>query len=662
MSTARRAPHADAGGSPPDPPSRSEGRGAASLALPAPGSAGPAPLRKHWRWHAGTLAALLLLAGYQSGLWTGDLGARLYLGDDIPICAWLQTRVSENLLRHPWRPFEGNVHYPEPSPVVLANAQLGSALLVTPLRPFTANPVLLDNVGTLLTLIAGGYALFLLAWWLWGDPGAAMVPAIAVTFAAHQVHHLIHLNMLSIFGFPLLLLGIFQILERPRTGGVLLAAGGFAVQVLSCAYYGVAAALLALVVGGCGLGRLHRRRAWGFAAAAAGLAALACWPYLRAFHSLGLQDWGTGEGGVGGIVLRLPADLVRTNAWLWRWGLPERGDSAFAGFAVLALAAWGAYRGFARFHVRTLLLAGLAFLVLSLGRQVELGGRVLTLPYAWLLRFVPLLRAGRHPVSFVVVYLIALGMLAALGARAAGLTRGRGRLALLLAVVALEVLSPPPRRAERPPLPAVYAAVARLQPPGAILELPIDSPDQQLWAAEHELRTANGLLPHAPPQWLTLAQWLHEDLKVQPARDRSDRRSLIYLRARFPVRYLIAHPGTPETWVRNIEATPAVFEPVLETGGARVYRIHRGGRGPRLRRDFRSEDVTHGIDLTLSGPAGLSLAVSEDGTVLARLPLTPEARKAHVALPRRPPGTLVSLELRAISDGDFELLSIEPAS
>jgi hypothetical protein len=135
-------------------------------------SSPPPALRKHWRWHLGAIAGLLVCAVYQSGLWTGDLDERLYLGADVPICAWLQTTVSGNLLRHPWRPFDGNVYYPQPQPVVYANVQLGPALLVTPLRLFTTNPILLDNVGTLLTLLATSYTLFLLAWWLWGDPGA----------------------------------------------------------------------------------------------------------------------------------------------------------------------------------------------------------------------------------------------------------------------------------------------------------------------------------------------------------------------------------------------------------------------------------------------------------------------------------------------------------
>lgn len=144
------------------------------LQLPAPGSAGPFPLWEHRRWHLGTLAGLLILAVYQSGLWTGDVGERLYLGPDPAMCAWLQTTVSGNLLHHPWRPFDGNVYHPQPRPTVYANLQLGPALLVTPLRAFTDNPVLLDNAGTLLTLLATGYTLFLLAWWLWGDPGAAL--------------------------------------------------------------------------------------------------------------------------------------------------------------------------------------------------------------------------------------------------------------------------------------------------------------------------------------------------------------------------------------------------------------------------------------------------------------------------------------------------------
>lgn len=481
-----------------------------------------------------------------------------------------------------------------------------------------------------------------------------------MTYAHHQIHHLTHLNMQALFGFPLLLLGIFQLYEGPRIGAALLAAAGFAIQTLSCAYYGVAAAVLASIVGLCGLGRLHRRRAWGHAAAAASLAALACWPYVEAFRSASMMGWGTTGAGVGGIALGLPRDLIRTNAWLWSWVLPSRGDSAFAGFAVLALAVWGAFRGFASFHARVLVLVGSVFLLLSLGRQLEIAGVELSLPYAWLQDAVPILSAGRHPVSFVVVYLVALGMLAALGARLVGATRGPRRLALLLSIVVLEVLAPTPRRERRPELPAVYAAVSRLQPPGAIVELPFDSPSQQLWASVHGLQTASGYLPHAPPEWLTLAQWFHEDLKATPPRDVSDRRSLIYLRARFPVRYLIAHPQTDPAWLRNIDATPSVFRRVLEVDGARVYRISRSGRGRRLRRDYRSEDVVHGLELRIRGPSGHALVVYDGGAECARLALAPEPRTVHLPLAPRPARTLVSLEMGPEPEAEFELMWIEP--
>jgi hypothetical protein len=127
------------------------------------------------------------------------------------------------------------------------------------------------------------------------------------------------------------------------------------------------------------------------------------------------------------------------------------------------------------------------------------------------------------------------------------------------------------------------------------------------------------------------------------------------------VRYLIAHPGTDPAWVRNIDATPGVFEWLLEVDGANVYRISRSGRGRRLRRDYRSEDVVDGLDLRIRGPSGHTLVVYENGAESARLPLSPEPRAERLHPAARPDRTLVTLEMRSEPEAEFELLAIEPA-
>src|SRR4029079_8318651 len=137
---------------------------------------------------------------------------------------------------------------------------------------------------------------------------------------------------------------------------------------------------------------------------------------------------------------------------------PAGGDSAFPGLTVLVLAGVAAARARGP-HGRLLLLVAAVFLFLSLGPALVWRGRpVMPLPYGFLHEHVPLLRAGRHPVTFVLATVLALGVLAGLGLAALRAPVPVRALAVGLALV--ETLGPSPKRSDRGPLPEAYGWLA----------------------------------------------------------------------------------------------------------------------------------------------------------------------------------------------------------
>lgn len=319
---------------------------------------------------------------------------------------------------------------------------------------------------------------------------------------------------------------------------------------------------------------------------------------------------------------------MRTPAYAWRWLLPPGGDSAFPGLTVLALAVVAAARARGP-YVRLLLVVAAVFLVLSLGPALVVRGRaVMPLPYGFLHEHVPLLGAGRHPVTFIIATILALGVLAGLGLAALRLPVTVRALAVGLALA--ETLAPSPRRSDHGPLPEAYSWLAA-HGAQAVAELPYDDDPRQLWAAYHGLCTTAGISPYAPAEHMELAQRITHEWKRDPAGDLEGMVSLAIFKRRVPVTHLLLNPGVTPALVRNVEATPGTFTFLHATpDGARIYRVRRGGSGPLIRRAFREEQLRGAtLEVRLGAPAvplriglnGAELAQTAGGAMLLRVPV-----------------------------------------
>src|SRR5713226_3392369 len=166
------------------------------------------------------------MALLRTGL-TRELGSRFFVGADTVQDVWILNWVASHLLHHRSQLFEGNNYFPSHDAILFSDPLLGPAALVLPFRLVTANPVFLYNAAVLLVLVGASWGFYRLAWKLSGDRRAALLAGFAIPYLPQQTHHMSHLNLLTLAGFPFLLLGL---LERPRPAAALLTGVAFAFQ------------------------------------------------------------------------------------------------------------------------------------------------------------------------------------------------------------------------------------------------------------------------------------------------------------------------------------------------------------------------------------------------------------------------------------------------
>jgi hypothetical protein len=580
---------------------------------------------------AAVLAACAALAVLHTGVWS-DLATRFRAGNDPVQDAWVLARVTGNALHHPLHLFDGNLFHPSYGSVLYADPLLGPALLVLPLRPFTDNGALLYNAALLVGLTLAGYGFYRAALRLWGDPRAALLPAFAVPYAAQQMHHLelSHLPYLSIAFFPYLILSLLTLLERPRASAVLATGVVFALQAGTDGYYAFCCAFLAVILAAWAWRRFREARTWIHALMAAGIAGLLLLPYVRGFASLREEaDMSRGLDWALRYSTDLGISLFRSHSFLWRHILagPELpGGPLFPGLVVLTLAAVALVRRPGR--ERTLLVAIVGFFfALSLGPELRVGDRSLcALPFKLLWQHLPFFNAMRHPITFAVPAVMALGLLAAGGLSALQHLRAAVPLAAVLLLTIGETLVPTPARNDRGrELPPEYVFLAG-QPRGGILELPFElNYTHEWWAIRHGLPVINGELGFEPTRYAQLHHLITKEWLRRPAhQDMTDWTSLSFLKGQFPIRYLILHGGTSGYLASHVEATPGTFERLLETpAGDRVYRVRRGGTGPQIKRRFRDDDLRgKTLRARVRGREGALLSATVNDRPLGTAPLT----------------------------------------
>jgi hypothetical protein len=580
--------------------------------------------------------AYLLLASLEAGI-GADLGARCYgggasdPGQDIYVLHWVAT--------HFWSPraiFEGPTFYPSHESILYCDPLLAPAVLVQPLRLFTDNPVLLYNSAILLSLATAAYGFYRLALSLFSDPAAAFLAGIVIPFTAHQTGQLWHLNLLTISGFPFLILSFIRLLDKPHFAWAMGLGAAFGLQAGTSGYHAFSCLFFSFLLALWGWRRFRRPATWGHFLIAAAIAIVILLPYVVGFEYLKTHEAGLGrsDSEQARYSIDFPRSLLVSHAYVWRWCSWAQGFVPFfPGLTVIYLAALGALQIRKEPHVRLLIGVGLFFLLLALGPQIRVLGYACGPGLFWWLEgWVPLLSSVRHPLTFAVPSLMALGLLACAGFQASGLSRSKAASAVILAA-ALETLAPHPYRSEAPRvLPPVYQFL-RSQPKGAFLEVsrpagkerdPLDPGRARWWAIFHGLPVVNGAGAFEPEHYTDLSQRVKREWRRTPPGDLAESRSVAALKTYFPIRYLVVHNDAEKAVRENVEATREAFELISELpDGDRVYRVHRGGIGHFMTRVFREDQLAGGwVKATMRGTAGKSVTISIGDMELTRAVLT----------------------------------------
>jgi len=545
---------------------------------------GSSPGKRAWRPRAARETVVVLFFAGLSVLATRplarDLGNSTLYGADPAIYVWMVNWLSGHLLQ-PSQLFGGNLFHPTPHAALLSDLAFGTALFAAPLRPVLRDPVLLYNVGLLLTLTFGAWAFYTLVRESTGSTAAGLLSGTLAAYGSHQLHHLYQLGLVNIGWLALFLLALRRTFARPSPVNAMALGLTFALNTLSSAYFAVAAAVMALV-----WALVHWRAARSAAlvrahVGAVALSAVLLAPYASAF--LWLQET---EGVRRSVEVNVdnafkPSRDLTSATYLYRGLLGEEGERLFPGILTLALAAWACLRRVAglSFHAWSVLV----LTVLSLGPQVQVGGGTLRLPYAAVFA-VPPFDALMHPYSFAAVARFVLCILAGLGF-ATLVPRGRSWPVPAAAALALaEVASPGAGVRKVPPgVPDVYRALESV-PPGPVLEVPLESPDALIWAARHGRPVLNGASALAPVGHDRLQQWIRKDW-VRPSREGHvpdvDRTRAMRQLLRMPARYVIVRAGAHPELVGLAKgfARSRHFARV-DTGGGpdRLYRRNDDGR------------------------------------------------------------------------------------
>jgi hypothetical protein len=422
--------------------------------------------------------------------------------------AWILDWVYHRLPRAPWALFDANIFWPHPKPLALSDHLFGVAVTLLPVRLLTAEPLRVNALGTVLTFVLAGVAVWALVIRLTGSRAAALVAGVLYAFNPFRLGNLDQVQLLTDYATPLAFLFLHRFQDGGRGRDLVALAAALAWQILCSAYLG---AYLAPVLGvallwGFARGRPRRRppaRAW-LAAAGVGFVMLA--PFLLPYVELG-ATLGLHQHIVNSVALSLPLDALTCT----RGCGPLLGPVLGAGM-VLALAGVVPGGGAARGVRSTYVLAALTALALAIGPYVHrtapaaeaAPGFLGPGPYLLLWHGVPGFDGLRAPTRAVALVHLALAVLAGVGVtRVAGAlgTPGRRRAAELVALAAAVVtalamrpplrVEPMPGRADAPP---VYAALAADPAGGPVVELPmrLESDEYTYYSSFHRRPLVNG--------------------------------------------------------------------------------------------------------------------------------------------------------------------------
>lgn len=427
--------------------------------------------------------ALISLAGVALAvLMTWPLAAGItHVGRTAPTDAdgqysiWNIAWVAHALITDPSHLYDANIFFPHRSTLAYSEANLLEGALAVPVYWATKNPWLSVNVVCLFAFASAFVCTYCLLLYLWRDRVAAAAGGIMYACCPYVFSHLSHIQLLMTGGIPLSLLTLHRVADNPTLNRGVALGLALAAQALSCAYYGVFAALLVgygvLLLGT--MRSLWRQPAyWAAVATGAVVSILIVLPFFMPYLHVRAE---TGFGRTELEAIRSSANLqsyivsgARAHAWLLgiarhfaHWEEPLFPGLMALGFGVAGLAIAGRGLGRDRTRAREAAIlygsAGLLAFWASFGPHAGL--------YDWL-SLLPIFVFLRAPSRFGLIVVLALAVFASLAIRSL-LTRIRPERrgvvsALVIAAVIADLVIAPIRWFPAPVRTATYAYLARL--------------------------------------------------------------------------------------------------------------------------------------------------------------------------------------------------------
>ncbi len=458
------------------------------------------------------LAATLTLVLTVAVTWPQALNpAGTLLGHhDTYFSIWRVAWIAHAVANSPLHLFDANIFSPASGTLTYSDAMLLQGLFASPLLWSGVSSTLVHNLLLCIGYAGSGLAMFVLARHLTGQVAPGLIAAAVFTLAPYRTEHLMHLELQWVMWAPLTLWAIHRTVETASWRWGALAGLFFALQTLSCVYYGVFLAMLLcgivpllLLTGGLRTGRALPALAVG-AVVAAVLVGPYAWQYVQTSEQLGGRDMRE--------VVRYSAQPMNYLAspaisrfWGWtadRWGGNE--TRLFPGLIAALLACASVLNRSRRWVF--VYAAATAFAVwLSFGVNNGV--------YRWLFERVSLLQGLRSSSRFAIIAVATLAVLAAFGAQALA-ERTRWRKALVPVLLALLTIDSSNRAFaltdEALMKPSPLYKVIRSSGPGVIIELPLPTLNRlpgwdgyySLWSIQHWFPLMNGYSGYYPPDYV----------------------------------------------------------------------------------------------------------------------------------------------------------------
>lgn len=272
--------------------------------------------------------------------------------------------------------WNGAQFFPVAGATAFSEHLLGLSVISTPVILLTGNSLLAYNLAFFASFVLCALSAYFLTFSIGRRHDAALVAGLAFGFAPYRMSQLAHVQVLSAYWMPLALAGLHRYVEDRRNRWLVLFAGAWLMQALTCGYYlFYLSVLIGLWLLWFAAGREHWTRlvrvtiAWGVAAV---LMAPVLYGYWTFQHAYGMRRWPN-------EIVEFSADVASVlkasdNLRLWGWlNVVDHAESAlFPGLTPLLLLVAGLVLGTsAREHVgrlrtpRMLLMVSLFFLAVA---------------------------------------------------------------------------------------------------------------------------------------------------------------------------------------------------------------------------------------------------------------------------------------------------------